>query len=65
RKMDMNSKDADVFCRHPYLDSYQSEALVKYREQMGAYEYRMQVLENGLLPDSVYRKIRPYLEVSR
>ncbi len=65
RKMELNSMDADEFCRHPYLDLYQSTALITYREQMGDYRCRMQVIENGLLPDSVYEKIRPYLQVSR
>jgi competence protein ComEA len=63
RKMDMNSIKADGFRRHPYLDPYQSQALVEYRKLIGDYEREIQVLENGLLNDTVYRKVRPYLEV--
>jgi DNA uptake protein ComE-like DNA-binding protein len=63
RKMDMNSTRADGFRRHPYLGPYQSQAMVEYRKLIGDYDREIQVLENGLLTDSVYRKVRPYLEV--
>jgi competence protein ComEA len=64
-KIDLNSQDAGQLSLHPYLDRYQALALVAFREQMGAFEDPGQVIENHLLPDSVYRRIRPYLGVER
>lgn len=65
RKIDLNSLDAGDISLHPYLDRYQAAALVAYREQMGAFKNPAEVVENRLVPDSVYRKIRPYLELDR
>ncbi len=61
RRMDLNSMDADSLSVHPYLDRYQAGALVSYREYMGSFSDASQVLENRLLPDSVFLRIHPYL----
>ncbi len=65
RKLDLNLLDAEGLSRHPYLDAYQAGALVAFRERMGAFETAEQVVENRLLPDSVFLKIRPYLKAGR
>jgi len=61
RKIDLNNQDAGGFSRHPYINSYQAAALVSYRNQMGRYIDPRQIIENHLLPDSVYLRILPYL----
>jgi competence protein ComEA len=65
RKINLNRMDAATLSLHPYLDRYQARSLVAYREAMGAFRDPLEVLDNGLLPDSIYRRIRPYLEVHR
>jgi competence protein ComEA len=65
RKIDLNCLDAETLSLHPYLDRYQARSLVAYREEMGAFRDPLEVLNNRLLPDSVYLRIRPYLDVNR
>jgi DNA uptake protein ComE-like DNA-binding protein len=65
RKIDLNMLNAGDTYVHPYLDRYQTASLAAYLEQMGAFEKPEEILENRLLPDSVYRRIRPYLETNR
>lgn len=62
RKMDLNRLDERALATHPYLDRYQAGALVAYREVVGAFKHPSEIPANGLLPDSVFRKIEPYLE---
>ena len=65
RRLGLNRLDADSLARHPYLDRYQANALVSFRQAMGHFSRSTQVLENKLLPDTVYFKIHPYLDISR
>ena len=65
RKIDLNMLNEGDNYMHPYLDRYQPASLAAYRELMGAFEKPEEILENRLLPDSVYRRIRPYLETNR
>lgn len=61
RRIDLNRVDVPGLFTHPYLDRYQSEAVVSYRERMGPYRHTEDLLRNGLVPDSVYRSVLPYL----
>ncbi len=65
RKLDLNRLDAGYLSKHPYLDQYHADALVFYREQTGGFRYPAQVIENRLLPDSVFLRIFPYLYAGR
>ncbi len=65
RKIDLNRMDAAGLSEHPYIDRYQANALVLYREQAGSFLHADQVLEIQLLPDSVFRRILPYLHAGR
>lgn len=65
RKMDLNCLGTGELARHPYLDWYQAGALVAYRERMQSFKDPVQIRENHLLPDSVFQRIRPYLEAGR
>jgi len=61
RKINLNDQDAAGLSSHPYINFYQAAALVSYRDQMGRYMDPLQVIENHLLPDSVFLRILPYL----
>ena len=65
RKMDLNRLDAAGLSAHPYLTRYHANALVTYRALMGSYRNASQVMENLLLPDSVFMKIYPYLHAGQ
>jgi DNA uptake protein ComE-like DNA-binding protein len=64
RMIDLNTAGRDVLYAHPYLNPYQADALVAYRDHKGRFEDVREIQQNGLLPDSVYRRIRPYLKTA-
>ena len=61
RKLVLNQIDAAGLEEHPYLDRYQARAMISYRDHKGTIKSTQELIENLLLPDSVYRRIRPYL----
>jgi DNA uptake protein ComE-like DNA-binding protein len=63
RRMDLNSVERGTLSRHPYLTSYQADALMTYREYKGQWKDIGEIMQQQLLPDSVFRRIRPYLMV--
>ncbi len=65
RKIDLNLVEARDLRLHPYLDNYQAESIIFCRQQLGRYEDPQELLENRLLPDSVFRRVRPYLSAGR
>jgi DNA uptake protein ComE-like DNA-binding protein len=65
RKLDINREGIEELAGHPYIDGYQSRAIVAYRDMMGEYKSPDEILENRLLPDSAYARLLPYLYASR
>jgi competence protein ComEA len=63
RRMDLNRVERRTLARHPYLTSYQADALMAYREYKGKWQDIGEIMQHQLIPDSVYRRIRPYLTV--
>jgi len=63
RKMNLNRISRHRLAGHPYLNSYQAGAIVKYRELKGAYTSVSEVLQNHLIPEKVYELVKPYLQV--
>jgi DNA uptake protein ComE-like DNA-binding protein len=61
KKLDLNLLEADVLSRHPYLDRYQSDAIVACRELTGPFRNPEDLVRKNLIADSVYRRLRPYL----
>jgi len=59
----LNTADEKSLGRHPYLNAYQARALIRYREIKGGFYRVDEVLENQLLPEDVFKKIKPYLRV--
>lgn len=46
---------------HPYLNDYQARSLIAYREINGRFVSTDEIIRNSLLPEEIYKKIRPYL----
>ena len=63
QKIDLNFADRKTLARHPYLTPYQADALLAFREFSGGWKNLNEIPANGLLPDSVYRRILPYLKI--
>jgi len=65
RKLSLNSSDFRDLLRHPYLNKYQTEAILQYRKLQGAFRSLDELIQNNLMPGEVFIKVRPYLEVGK
>ncbi len=65
RKLNLNSSEFRDLLRHPYLNKYQTEAILQYRKLQGAYKNLDELIQNNLMPGEVFIKVRPYLEVGK
>lgn len=59
--INLNEVSAEELSRHPYLSDYQARSLIAYREIKGKFTDPDEIIRNGLLPDEIYKKIKPYL----
>jgi competence protein ComEA len=59
--LNLNGVTSEELSRHPYLNDYQARSIIAYREIKGKINNTDEIIMNGLLPDDVYKKIRPYL----
>ena len=62
-KISLNEADFKTFIRHPYLNKYQTEAILKYKEVMGTFSKIEQIYQNNLLTKEEYSKLEPYLKL--
>ena len=60
-KMNINKVKFKTLLKHPYLNKYQSQSIMKYREISGKFTQIEQILENKLLLKDDYLRIKPYL----
>jgi DNA uptake protein ComE-like DNA-binding protein len=65
RRMDLNRVDRVTLLRHPYLTPYQADAIAAYGEFRGEWRDVNEIRQHQLVPDSVFLRIRPYLEVGK
>ena len=65
RKLSLNSSDFRDLLRHPYLNKYQTEAILQYRKLQGAFKSLDELIQNNLMPGEVFIKVRPYLELGK
>jgi len=60
-KISINTASPEEIDRHPYLSKRQSEIIVRYREQHGAYKTAQDLLKIKILDEKLVNKIAPYL----
>lgn len=63
RKIDLNAVTLDQLKRHPYLDYYQAKAIVRYREQQGAYTTTEDLLNITIIDQDTYNRIKEYITI--
>lgn len=63
RTLNINTADAVLLDQHPYISRSQANAIVRYREQHGAYQTVDQLLQITILTPDQVEKVRPYLTV--
>lgn len=61
--INLNKASEKELSKHPYLNNYQSRAVVKYRELIGDFSNSQEVLDNFILTEEEYIKVEPYLRV--
>ncbi|MCO6496933.1 MAG: helix-hairpin-helix domain-containing protein [Chitinophagaceae bacterium] len=64
RMVDINLADTTAFQTFPGIASKMSNRIINYRERLGGFVSIDQVAEVWPLPDSVFRKIKPYLTIT-
>jgi len=65
QRMNLNSVERDTLLKHPYLNVYQADAIIAYREYKGEWKDIYEIKRNQLLPDSVFDRISPYLRIEK
>jgi competence ComEA-like helix-hairpin-helix protein len=63
QKMDINKVKFKTLLKHPYLNKYQTQSIMKYREISGKFLNVEQIVENNLLQEDDFIKIKPYLTI--
>ena len=61
QKVDINLADTAAFIALPGIGSKLSKRIIAFREKLGGFYSIDQVVETYLLPDSTFKKVRPYL----
>ncbi|MDA3952205.1 MAG: helix-hairpin-helix domain-containing protein [Bacteroidales bacterium] len=62
-KLNLNDADFKILVRHPYLNKYQTKAILKYRELEGSFTKIEQIHQNKLLLKEEFLKLKPYLQL--
>ncbi len=63
RKIDINTADFVTLVKHPYLDRNQVNSILKIRQTHGNYQTPSDIKKSHLISDSLYHKVRPYLQI--
>lgn len=61
RNMEINAADTSSFKKFPGIGSKLSQRIINFRDKLGGFYSVEQVGETYLLPDSTFKKIKPYL----
>ncbi len=60
-KINLNMTDLITLGKHPYLNIYQSKAIIKYKNFKGEITNLCDLVNNNILTRDIFLKIRPYL----
>lgn len=61
-KININEAEFVDLIKHPYLNKYQTKAILKFKEIQGEFKDIDELKDYNLLPEKVFQKIKPYLE---
>jgi DNA uptake protein ComE-like DNA-binding protein len=63
KKININTCTIEVLKKHPYLDYYQSNSLIKMRAQREKFSKLIEVLDSKLINEEEFDRIFPYLSL--
>jgi competence ComEA-like helix-hairpin-helix protein len=61
KKLDVNQASFKELLAHPYLEYEQVKAIARFRDRKGLLDSPGQLLAAGVLPDSLWFRLSPYL----
>ena len=64
KKIDLNEVSVSKLKMHPYLNTYQAEAILYFRDYHGRFESVEELLQNKLLPAEDFEKAKHYFVVA-
>ena len=62
-KININTCTIDVLKKHPYLDYYQANSLIKMRMQREKFSEIIEILDSKLINEEEFERISPYLSL--
>lgn len=62
--LNINQASEQELSKHPYLNNYQSRAIIRYRELMGDFTTLQEVLDNFILTKEEFLRVKSYLSVN-
>ncbi|MEA1897507.1 MAG: helix-hairpin-helix domain-containing protein [Bacteroidota bacterium] len=65
KKIDLNKVSVKQLIRHPYLNTYQAEAILYFRDYHGRFESVSELLQNKLLPAGDFEKAKHYFVIKK
>lgn len=63
-KMNINKVQFKTLLKHPYINKYQTQSIMKYREISGKFSRIEQLVEYNLIDQNTFYRIKPYLTVN-
>jgi len=63
-KIDLNKANFKTLIKHPYVNKYETKAILKYKEIIGEFTEFEQIHENNLLSKEELNKLKPYLSIN-
>lgn len=62
-RINLNTATYDSLIKHPYINKYQTQAILKYKEFVGEFSRIEQIYQNNLVTKEDFLRLRPYLKV--
>jgi competence protein ComEA len=63
RKISLNAADFNSLSRHPYIDKWQANSILKIRKQIGGYQTVKEILKSHLIRQEDFVKLEPYVSL--
>jgi len=63
RLIDINNADIKALIRHPYIEYFLAKSIVREREKTGHFRSFGELKSQIPIPDEVFEKIKPYLDL--
>lgn len=63
RKISINQATKEELAKHPYIDHWQANSIIKMRKQLGGFQSLKELLDSHLINAETFEKILPYVSL--